>query len=125
MTMARPLLLSLLLALAALPAGAEDAAAPADPGAEGEGAASADPPPFIHVDLMVGTTAYIAEVAVVPAPPADLRLLRGDGETMADQGYLVAELGAQGCREAGYRFDAALPAILAEDGSWKVPGGCR
>ncbi len=116
-------LAALLLSLAGLPAGAEDAVAPAE-GAEGEETA-AEPPPFIHVDLVVGTLAYIAEVAVVPAPPADLRLLRADGESMADQGYLVAELGLQGCREAGYRFDAALPAILAEDGSWKVPGGCR
>ena len=117
-------LAALLLSLAGLPAGAEDAVAPAE-GAEGEDVPAVEPPPFIHVDLMVDTTAFIAEVAVVPAPPADLRLLRADGESMADQGYLVAELGLQGCREAGYSFDAALPAILAEDGSWKVPGGCR
>lgn len=123
MTMPRPSLLALLLALAALPAGAEDAAAPAEDAAEGEDAVASEP--FIHVDLVVGAIAYIAEVSVVPSPPADLRLLRGDGQTMADQRYLVAELGAQGCREAGYRFDPALPVILAEDGSWKVPGGCR
>lgn len=115
-------LLSLLLALAALPAGAEEAAAPA---AEGEDATGDAPPPFILVDLLVGEAAYIAEVAVVEAPPADLRLLRADGATMADQGYLVAELGAQGCAGAGYRFDAALPATLAEDGSWTIARGCR
>lgn len=111
---------AVLLALGLLPAAAEDA-----PVSEDAEAAADAAPTVILVDLAVGEAAFIAEVAVVEAPPADLRLLRADGASMADQGYLVAELGAQGCAGLGYRFDAALPATLAEDGSWKVPGGCR
>jgi hypothetical protein len=113
--------LAFVLALAALPAGAEDAAAPA----EGEEGAAAEPPPFIVSTLTVGGVDYTAEVAVVEAPPADLRLFRADGASMADQGYLVAELGAEACAGAGLTFDPALPAKLAEDGSWTVTGGCR
>jgi hypothetical protein len=118
-----------LLLLAGLPAWAEDA--PAKP-ADGEHAAEApaegeEPvdPGYIPVALNVAGVDYAIEVTPQDFAPADLRLRRADGATMADQGYVVAELALSACAEAGLDYDPGVPPMLGSDGSWTIKGGCR
>ena len=114
----------LLLLLAGLPARAEDAAAkPADDGeATGEEAVDLG---YIPVALNVAGVDYAIEVTPQDFAPADLRLRRADGATMADQGYVVAELALSACSEAGLDYDPGVPPMLGSDGSWTIKGGCR
>jgi len=115
-----------LLLLAGLPAWAEDA--PAKPPAEGEPAAEGEAavdPGYIPVALNVAGVDYAIEVTPQEFAPADLRLRRADGATMADQGYVVAELALSACAEAGLDFDPGVPPMLGSDGSWTIKGGCR
>lgn len=114
-----------LLLAALLLSGGHAVRAEGEAAAEGaEGEAEADPG-YMSVPLAVAGVEYTAEVTPNEMAPADLRLRRTDGASMADQGYLVAELGKDACREVGLRFVDGLPPILAADGSWQVTGGCR
>jgi hypothetical protein len=114
----------LLLLLAGLPAWAEDA--PATP-AEGEAGAEGEAVDlgYIPVALNVAGVDYAIEVTPQDFAPADLRLRRADGATMADQGYVVAELALSACSEAGLDYDPGVPPMLGSDGSWTIKGGCR
>lgn len=114
----RPLLVLLAVAL---PAAAEETAAP-DAAEEGQ---AAEDTGVLEVLLNVAGLDYRCEVAAAEGAPADVRLSRADGTTMADQGYLVPELGHQACKETGFRFDESRPAVLEADGSWMVEGGCQ
>lgn len=121
--MLRALLLAAFLMPGGLPARAEGEPAKA----EGEAGAAGEvvDPGYVTVPLASGGTEYAAEVTQKDNAPADLRLRRADGATMADQGYVVAELGVDACREVGLRFDDGLPPMLEADGSWVVAGGCK
>lgn len=123
--MLRALFLALLLLPGGLAARAEAESAKAEGEAAGEAGAEATDPGHTALPLAVAGVDYTAEVTAKDNAPADLRLRRSDGASMADQGYAVAELGALACRELGLRFDAGLPPILAADGSWTVAGGCK
>lgn len=112
------------LAVAGLPVRAETAKPPAEEA--GEAAPTPEELGYIPVALNVAGVDYAAEVT--PAEfdgPSDLRLRRLDGATMADQTYLLAELGAEACHQAGYEFDPGVPPMLGTDGSWTITGGCR
>jgi hypothetical protein len=119
------MLRALVLALLLLPGGLAARAEAESAKAEGEAGAEAMDPGHASLALAVAGVEYTAEVTPKDNAPADLRLRRSDGASMADQGYAVAELGALACRELGLRFDAGLPPILAADGSWSVAGGCK
>lgn len=125
MTLTRTLALAALLS-ALGPLARAETAAPASEGAEGAEGEVAETL-VVTVPLNVSGADYAAEVTPQDdeTGPHDLRLRRADGATMADQGYLVPELGAAGCHGAGLRFDDGLPHVLAADGSWQVQGGCR
>lgn len=118
------MLRALVLALLLLPGGLAARAEAESAKAEGEAGEAMDPG-HTALPLAVAGVDYTAEVTPNDNAPADLRLRRSDGASMADQGYAVAELGALACRELGLRFDAGLPPILAADGSWTVAGGCK
>jgi hypothetical protein len=122
--MLRALVLALLLLPGGLAARVEAESAKAEGETGGEAGEAMDPG-HTALPLAVAGVDYTAEVTPNDNAPADLRLRRSDGTSMADQGYAVAELGALACRELGLRFDAGLPPILAADGSWTVAGGCK
>lgn len=119
--MLRALLLAAFLMPGGLPARAEGEPVKTEGAAEAE----AVDPGYVAVPLAVAGTDYTAEVSQKDNAPADLRLRRTDGESMADQGYVVAELGRDACHEVGLSFDDGLPPMLAADGSWTVAGGCK
>jgi NADH-quinone oxidoreductase subunit F len=48
----------------------------------------------------------------------------GGGITMADEGYLVADLGEATCRQAGRDFDTGA-AMMLDRGTWLIEGGCK
>ncbi len=89
-------------------------------GAEAAPAGAAD---ALAVDLMLDGTGYGASLT-----PGDLgialRIWRADHASMADEGYLVAELGEASCGEAGHDFDAGAVMIL-DHGAWLIEGGCK
>ncbi|WP_225030509.1 hypothetical protein [Xinfangfangia pollutisoli] len=117
---------ALLLAALIVPGGFA-ARAEGEPAAEG-GEAAGDAPvdPDLHsYPLALGGVDYAGEVRTNEDAPADLRLRRADGASMADLGYVLADLGRMACDAAGLRFDDALPPLLAADGSWQIAGACK
>ncbi|MBE2278371.1 MAG: hypothetical protein IAE87_18985 [Rhodobacteraceae bacterium] len=74
-------------------------------------------------DLMLDGTGYGASLT-----PGDLgialRIWRADHNSMADEGYLVADLGEATCRQAGRDFDTGA-AMMLDRGTWLIEGGCK
>lgn len=124
--MSRALLLLAVLLTAPGLTRAEEAHAPAAGAEAGAGAgtpATGDAGGALVFALAVGEVGYAATVTPGDAGLA-LLLGRADGASMADEGYRLAELGAEACGQAGYAFDPGAAAVL-EQGKWRIEGGCK
>lgn len=124
--MTRTALLALPLLVPGL-ARADEAPAPSGGGGPAKGVITIveapEGPDSLNFDLTLDGAGYAASVTPGVRGIA-LRLWRADHGSMADQGYLVPELGAASCGQAGYAFDAGAVRVL-EDGAWVIEGGCR